>query len=209
MHLSLVKKNFLNLYVRLQDDLGNNSIECVPIGEINSEACDNSKISAITQALLPCLCDYTSYNSHKKVLDILAVKNVEGYKIAYVHDPIPPYIEDFNCGWVGTGNGVWTYEKPTKSFSDIYSLQAGIQYWLTLGDTVGTRFRVMFSTVDISSVSSGTVTGVAVNTSNYNNPAPNQSLYYTPDHDGYLIVQKDNVGSSGIKTYLYYAKDLS
>ena len=117
--------------------------------------------------------------------------------------PLEPYIEDFNCGWVGTGNGVWTYENPTQSYTDLYTVQAGHKYWLTLGDTVGTRFRVMFSTVDISNVTSGKVTGTAVNTSNYNNPAPHQNLYYTPNENGYLVIQKDNVGTSDIKTYLY------
>ena len=118
-------------------------------------------------------------------------------------EAIQPYIEDFNCGWVGTGNGVWTYENPTKSYSDIYTVLGGHKYFLSLGSTVGTRFRVMFSTVDVSNVSSGTVNGIAVNTSNYNNPSPNQNISYTPANDGYIIVQKDNVGTTGIKTYLH------
>ena len=135
------------------------------------------------------------------------------YLIAYVQDSnssevvlsdvVAPYIEDYNVGWVGTGNGKWTWESPTQSYSDIYSVQGGHKYYLTLGETVGTRFRVMFTTVDISTVSSGIVTGTAVNTSNYNNPSPNQNLYYTTPSDGYIIVQKDNVGTTGIKTYLY------
>ena len=116
--------------------------------------------------------------------------------------PLTPYIEDLNCGWVGTGNGVWTYENPTKSYSDIYLLLAGHKYFLTLGDDVGTRFRVMFSNVDVST-STGTVTGIAVNKSNYNNPAPHQNLWFSPSENGYLTIQKDNVGKSGIKTYLY------
>lgn len=118
--------------------------------------------------------------------------------------PLLPYIEDLNCGWVGTGNGVWTYENPTNSYSDIYQVLKGHKYFLTLGDTVGTRFRVMFSTLDVSKVT-GKVNGIAVNRSDYNNPAPHQNLWYTPDDNGYIIIQKDNVGSSGIKTYLYDA----
>ena len=117
--------------------------------------------------------------------------------------PIQPYIEDLNSGWVGTGNGVWTYENPTKSYSDIYEVLRGHKYWLTLGDTVGTRFRVMFSTVDVSTITLGTIKGTAVNTANYNNPAPHQNLFYTPESNGYIIIQKDNIGISGIKTYLY------
>ena len=60
----------------------------------------------------------------------------------------------------------------------------------------------MFSTLDVSKAT-GQVTGVPVNTSNYNNPAPHQNLYYSPDDNGFLIVQKDNAGNSDIKTYLY------
>lgn len=116
--------------------------------------------------------------------------------------PLTPYIMDFNCGWVGTGNGVWTYENPTDSYSDIYQVLAGHPYFLTLGDSVGTRFRVMFSTVDVSHAT-GKITGVAVNKIDYNNPAPHQNLCYTPSENGYLIIQKDNVGNSGIPTYLY------
>ena len=112
------------------------------------------------------------------------------------------YIENLMSGWVGTGNGVWTPETPALCYSDLYDVRSGHQYWLTLGDKAGTRFRVMFSTLDVSKAT-GQVTGVPVNTSNYNNPAPHQNLYYSPDDNGFLIVQKDNAGNSDIKTYLY------
>ena len=74
-----------------------------------------------------------------------------------------------NCGWVGTGNGVWTYENPTESYADMYEVEAEHKYLLTLGATVGTRFRVMFTTENVTMLTSGTVQGVAVNTKNYNN----------------------------------------
>ncbi|MBQ9222103.1 MAG: bacterial Ig-like domain-containing protein [Synergistaceae bacterium] len=118
-------------------------------------------------------------------------------------DPLTPYIEDFNCGWVGTGNGIWTYEKPSQCYSDIYQVLGGHKYFLTLGEEAGTRFRIMFTTTDVSTVASGTVSGKAVNTSNYNNPSPYQNVYYTTPSDGYIVFQKDNAGKSGIKTYLH------
>ena len=117
-------------------------------------------------------------------------------------EALTPYIENLNSGWVGTGNGVWTPENPTKSYSDVYYVLGGHKYFLSLGETVGTRFRVMFSTVDVSTASSA-VNGTAVNTSDYNNPTPYQNLYYTPSENGYIIVQKDNVGNSDIKTFLH------
>ena len=108
-----------------------------------------------------------------------------------------------NCGWVGTGNGLWTYENPTQCYSDMYEVYEGHKYLLTLGATVGTRFRVIFSTEDISAVKSGTVQCVAVNTKNLSDPPPYISLNYTPETDGYLIIQKDNAGNSSTRTYLY------
>ncbi|MBQ3347449.1 MAG: hypothetical protein IJG39_10215 [Synergistaceae bacterium] len=212
MSFSLVKKFFLNAYAEIEDWDGNTSTVCYPIGEAVSGSVDSSKVSAVIQALIPCLNDFINrYNFNvyqEKVLGFSAVNLVEGYKFEFTPDTISPYIEDFNCGWVGSGNGVWTYEYPTQCYSDIYRVEAGVEYWLTLGDTVGTRFRVMFSTADISNVTSGTVAGVAVNKSNYNNQAPHLCLSYTPSSDGFLIIQKDNDGTSGIKTFLYYADDL-
>ena len=111
-----------------------------------------------------------------------------------------------NCGWVGQGDGIWTPESPTQAYADMYEVKGGHNYFLTLGANVGTRFRVMFSTEDVSKAT-GKVSGVAVNMKNYNNPAAYQNLSYTPETDGYLIVQKDNVGNVDIKTYLYDTTD--
>lgn len=214
MSFSLVKKTFLNAYIKLTYYDGSSYIGCLPLGLINPDNISTAKINSITEKMLTCMRSSADYSSHYPYVpstvmssQIIAVKSVEGYKIENTPDPITPYIEDLNCGWVGTGNGVWTPENPTNSYSDIYQVEAGIQYWLTLGDIVGTRFRVMFSTVDVSTATQA-VTGVAVNKSNYNNPVAHQNIYYTPNSDGFLIIQKDNVGTSGIKTYLYYAKDL-
>ena len=58
-------------------------------------------------------------------------------------EAIVPYIESLNAGWVGTGNGIWTPENPTKSYSDVYSVLGGHKYFLTLGETVGTRYVLL------------------------------------------------------------------
>ena len=121
------------------------------------------------------------------------------------YDAITPYIFDFNGAWVGTGNGLLTYENPSQCYLDIYEVSAGTEYLVTLGATTGTRFRVMFSTTDVSTQSSGTLQGTAVNTSDFNDPPAYRNLYYTPSQNGYLIIQKDNAGNTGIPTYLYEA----
>ena len=210
MCLSLIKKNFVNLYFKLDDYNGNSSISCHPLGEINPETFSFDKLSPIIDALQICLSSNATWYSPAALF--IAAKKVEGYVIRYPTEnsqpsksvPISPYIEDLNYGWIGKGDGKWTPERPTKCYMDVYEVKGGTQYFLTLGEIVGTRFRVIFSTVDVSKETS-TVLGVPVNTSNYDNPVANQNLYYSPDSDGYLVVQKDNAGTSGIKTFLYLA----
>ena len=116
---------------------------------------------------------------------------------------IEPYIKNFNSGWAGKGNGLWTYESPSDAYSDIYQVTAEHIYFLSLGANVSTRFRVIFSTVDLSTITSGTLQCTAVNTKNYDDPEPFTNLTFTPSEDGYLVIQKDNTGNNEIKTYLY------
>lgn len=123
---------------------------------------------------------------------------------------LEPCIEELNCGWVGPGDGVWTPENPTQTYVDIYEVQSGHQYFLTLGANVGARFRAMFTVEDVSKATAK-VTGIAVNKntsgSGINNPSSYQNVTYTPETDGYIVVAKDNVGKTGIKTYLYDMTD--
>lgn len=116
---------------------------------------------------------------------------------------IEPYIKNFNSGWAGKGNGLWTYESPSDAYSDIYQVTAEHIYFLSLGANVSTRFRVIFSTVDLSTITSGTLQCTAVNTKQYDDPEPFTNLTFTPSEDGYLVIQKDNTGNNEIKTYLY------
>ena len=111
---------------------------------------------------------------------------------------LEPVIYDLNCGYVD--NGTWKYENPTNTFIDVYKVQAGHTYWLTLGNTVGTRFRCMFTTVDVSQSTSNVAGTSIINT---NNPNTYASATYTPLINGYILIAKDNVGHSGLKSYLY------
>ena len=109
-----------------------------------------------------------------------------------------PYVYDYNSGYVQ--NGTWNYENPTGTYCDIYRVRAGHSYFFSLGGTVGTRFRSMFTTEDVTQTTR-TVTGTTIK--NINNPAACANASYEPPSDGYIIVSKDNVGASGLKTYLY------
>ena len=115
--------------------------------------------------------------------------------------PATPYVFDLNSGYVDSG--VWKVENPTQTYIDIYEVTAGHKYLLTLGSTVGSRFRAMFTTDDVSKASAN-VTGK--NIINSNNPTAYASVEYTAPSDGYIVVGKDNVGKSGVKTYLYDAQ---
>ena len=112
--------------------------------------------------------------------------------------PLEPYVYDQNSGYIDSG--IWKVENPTNTYIDIYQVQAGHKYWLTLGAKVGSRFRAMFTTIDISQASSN-VTGTSI--INANNPATYASATYTPSSNGYIAVAKDNAGVSGLYTYLF------
>lgn len=114
---------------------------------------------------------------------------------------IEPLEYDYNIGYVAAGS--WTYENPTQTYQDIYEIQNGHTYFLTLGANVGTRFRAMTTTTDIRTITSGKVQGTQI--INLNNPAAYRNVTFTAALDGYLIVGKDNIGKSGIFTYVYDA----
>ena len=112
--------------------------------------------------------------------------------------PLSPLEYDWNIGYIS--NGTWTYQNPTRTYTDIYEVQANHGYLISLGKNVGTRFRVMFTTVDIRDKTSK-VSGVSI--VNTNNPASFASKGYIPTEDGYILVAKDNVGKSGIFSYVF------
>ena len=114
---------------------------------------------------------------------------------------IEPLEYDYNIGYVAAGS--WTYENPTQTYQDIYEIQNGHTYFLTLGANVGTRFRAMTTDTDIRTITSGKVQGTQI--INLNNPAAYRNVTFTAALDGYLIVGKDNIGKSGIFTYVYDA----
>lgn len=119
---------------------------------------------------------------------------------------IQPLMYDYVKGYINGSANSFVYEDSTNCRSDVYEVESGKQYSLELDETVGTRFRVMFAVrhpvEDTSQITYGdSISGSAINS--VNNPAPNSSVSFTAASNGYLIVQKDNAGVSGLKTYLY------
>lgn len=132
---------------------------------------------------------------------------VDGYSqvTVSVHPGLlPTHYFDLDKGYVS--NGKWTIGGDTVSYSDVYQVEAGHSYFIALDDTVGTRFRVMFSESD-TSVSSRDIMGTSVyNTSNPE--AYSCTLFLTAPSDGYLTITKDNSGVSGLKTYVFCVDEL-
>ena len=113
--------------------------------------------------------------------------------------PMAPRAFDLEGGYVA--NGIWTPGGDTVNYSDSYAVEAGGAYLLSLGGTIGSRFRAMFSAEDIAADPSVKVTGkMVINTSN---PLPYACLLYKPTEDGFITVTNDNAGTSGIKTYVF------
>lgn len=116
--------------------------------------------------------------------------------------PLDPLYYDYNIGYVA--NGTWKYENPTKTYTDIYEVQAGSRYFITLGGNVGSRFRSMFTTSDVTQ-SKVDIAGTSI--INVNSPQPYANISYTCNDDGYILVAKDNVGKTGIFSYVYNVGD--
>ncbi|MBR0160560.1 MAG: hypothetical protein IJQ02_04660 [Oscillospiraceae bacterium] len=111
---------------------------------------------------------------------------------------LAPYAFDLSGGYVVSG--AWVVGSDTVCYSDVYRVQAGETYLISLGSVVGTRFRSMFSVED-TSAAEGRIAGKTI--LNANNPAAYAYAAYKPDTDGFITITKDNAGKAGLKTYVF------
>ncbi len=128
--------------------------------------------------------------------------NLDGYNsISSNINPglITPIDFDNSLGYVTRGK--WVRGGDTVSYSDIYEVEANKNYLIMFGEVVGTRFRVMFTTVNINETQLNEVIGTQI--INTNDPAPYSLKTFTSAESGYVIIQKDNQGTPNIKSYLY------
>ena len=110
---------------------------------------------------------------------------------------------DVSTGFVNGTN--WYIGGATVSRSDVYEVESGESYLLCLGDTIGSRFRALFTTED-TSVAEEQLSGI--NIVNSTTPSAYQSVVYTAPDDGYISITKDNENTTGLKTYVYHLQDL-
>ena len=110
---------------------------------------------------------------------------------------ITPIEYDYIKGYVSTGK--WTYENTTNNRSDIYIVENNHRYFLTLGATVGTRFR---ATILDTNPAGTTESYVGTQIVEKRDPTAYTFVAFAASIDGYLIVTKDNVGTSDLKSYL-------
>ena len=116
---------------------------------------------------------------------------------------LEPYFENLTTGFVDL-RGAWS-PGGTDCFSDVYEVEADTLYLISLGGTVGTRFRATIIAQDPLTVTKSTLGTSVVSISD---PQPYDYTIYTPTESGYLVIQKDNAGVSDLKTYVFPMHDL-
>lgn len=121
-----------------------------------------------------------------------------------VQKSLTPYAYDFNSGYQNSSS--WVYQNPTNTYVDIYTIVSGHVYFVGLGSTVGSRFRIIYTTTDMTELTSGSISGTSVIYKN--NPSPYDYATFTAKNDAYLAVSKDNQYVTGLKSYVYDITEL-
>lgn len=120
----------------------------------------------------------------------------------------PYYFDLYNGGYVAgdVPNGIWSTNfngARGTTHVDMYRVQANHLYFITLGSIVGNRFRIMFTTEDVSktTITSANINGIGIIMKD--GPSAYQNISYIPSKDGYIVIGKSNQSQAGIKTYLF------
>ena len=125
---------------------------------------------------------------------------------------------DYNAGYIGLRQysevataslSYFTKEEPTQCYCDVYEIEAGKNYLLSLDSVVGTRFRVgMAKTYDTFNMTINGNPSITLQQVFYLAGAPvaGQRVFFSNDLGTgpypYLIIQKDNAGRTGLITHL-------
>lgn len=112
---------------------------------------------------------------------------------------IEAYRTDYSPGSVQ--NGTWINTSTlTNCYNDIYQVEANKFYVIKLGSTVSNRFRVMFTTEDVTQATSDIV---GVNIFMSDSPTAGMLTTYRTLENGYIVIQKTNNSTTGIETFVY------
>ena len=118
-------------------------------------------------------------------------------------ETMEPYYYDLDTGYVYTDS--WRFGGDTVNYSDVYQVEAGKSYLLSLGSVVGSRFRAVLTTQDTSTATAN-LTGTTV--VYLSNPSAYANAVFKAANSGYLTVTKDNAGTAGLRTYVFCIEDL-
>ena len=88
----------------------------------------------------------------------------------------------------------------------MYQVEAGKHYIAMILTPVGNRFRVMFSTINVSGMNQ--VSGIYIGTDTNNPSTYSVTPVYSPSNNGYITIFKTNQGQSTVKTYLLCLENL-
>lgn len=118
---------------------------------------------------------------------------------------LTPTYTDFTGGYIDRNSGNWTAQVSANNLNDEYVVSTGHLYIVALDDNTGTRFAVSQFSVDIgASPSTGQKCTSKINAGNDAVDPPDYDwITYQATADGYLVIQKDNAGTTGISTYVY------
>lgn len=128
---------------------------------------------------------------------------------------LTPIVFDYNVGYIGLNTSYavnlvyFAQEDPTQCYCDVYEITAGKNYSLSLDSAVGTRFRAGLakSYTDFTDTVNGRPS-IKLQQVFYltTSPTANRKVFFSNDLGTetypYLIVQKDNVGRTGLITHL-------
>lgn len=142
------------------------------------------------------------------------------YPDKFAHMPFFMVPDEVNYGYGYIDGNGWMYEDNgyVKNPIDIYKIKQDHSYFIMLGEHIGTRFRVctVLEQDDIRTKTSGRFKDMAINNENapkgswpvmtmYSNPnySNAKTPFFTAANDGWLLIQKDNVGDLNVKSYVF------
>jgi hypothetical protein len=114
-----------------------------------------------------------------------------------LQNSLTAYSLNFALGYVDGGTYKY-YPSDTNQRMDIYQVDANKSYLIRLGSSIGNRFRVMFTTTDVTQVTEN-ITGTSIY--NTNSPSNFINTLYNTTSSGYILVYKSS-SAQEIDTYV-------